>query len=57
MQEITIHKDGAYFATIECYPNDIFQTKGGIGYNIYASLKELLLGLQGFDIAMDDLFF
>lgn len=55
---ITIRKNGETIGTVECYENNLFITDGVIGAgNSYGSLKELILGLQGFDIEMDDLFF
>lgn len=57
-ETITIRKDGEQIGEIECYSNGTFMTTGMIGEgNEYPNFKSLLLGLQGFSIEMDDLFF
>jgi hypothetical protein len=43
-----------------CYvdkENGVYITTGQVGNNTYNSLVEVLKGLQGFDISIDDLFF
>ena len=55
MTNISFKLNGCWcFITKE---DDVYVTTGRIGNNIYSSLAEVLQGLQGFNINIDNLFF
>lgn len=53
--ELHIRKDGKWFGSVEITEDGII-TSGQIGYNHYDNFFDLLNGLQGFDISLDEIF-
>lgn len=56
----SIRKDqevlGYIYKDKDRYNNIVYVTEGTIGENSYNSIEELIYGLQGFDIAIDNFF-
>lgn len=58
MEFCTFKVEGEWCSVVTCTMDDgIFFTDGFIGENTYNGFKELLEGLQGHGINIDDIFF
>jgi len=53
---LSIRQNNEVIGHVEIENGKIF-TMGRIGYNKYSSFIELIQGLQGFEISIDDLYF